>query len=341
MTDELERRLRDAFDAQARASVGDAATPPPARYLQPAKPHRVRRLAPLAAAAAVVAVGASVLALQGSPHARHPVAQHSAGRTSSAPVGTPAVRIKTAIADGHTYGVGMPVVAFFSRRFPTARPLAAATSVTVDGKPVRAAWYFERSSLARGYPVEGHLRMQTYWPAHSTIHVVIAPNDVTTGASVDFRTGAQTIAVVDDIKHRMSVTMDGKWLGSYPVALGANNTPTRRGTKVIMQKGTPVCMSGPGYAQCGIKYTQRLTYGGEYLHAAPWNTWNIEHGVDSSNGCTNLLPTDAARLYQMLNVGDVVEYPNVTGPTMRLGEGYGDWNVAWRVWLTGGLIPTS
>ena len=57
-------------------------------------------------------------------------------------------------------------------------------------------------------------------------------------------------------------------------------------------------MRGPGYDERGIKYTQRLTYSGEYLHAAPWNIANIEHGVDSSNGCTNLLPTDAQQLYR-------------------------------------------
>ena len=42
--------------------------------------------------------------------------------------------------------------------------------------------------------------------------------------------------------------------------------------KVVMEKGDNICMSGPGYHECNIKYTQRLTYSGEYLHAAP-----VEH----------------------------------------------------------------
>ncbi len=80
-------------------------------------------------------------------------------------------------------------------------------------------------------------------------------------------------------------------------------------------------MTGPGYDECGIKYTQRLTYGGEYLHSAPWNVYNITHGVDSSNGCTNLLPTDAQKLYGMLEIGDVVLYPDANGGKMQIGAG--------------------
>jgi lipoprotein-anchoring transpeptidase ErfK/SrfK len=110
---------------------------------------------------------------------------------------------------------------------------------------------------------------------------------------------------------------------------------------VIMEKGRSICMRGPGYYECGVKYTQRLTYGGEYLHSAPWNVSNINNGRDSSNGCTNLLPADAQKLYGFLGVGDVVIYPNANGPAMTLGAGYGDWNLNWSSWLTGGLVQTA
>ena len=63
--------------------------------------------------------------------------------------------------------------------------------------------------------------------------------------------------------------------------------------------------------------------------------------MDSSNGCTNLLPDDAKKLYDFLRVGDVVIYPNANGPAMSLGAGYGDWNVSWGEWQTGGLVPTT
>jgi hypothetical protein len=108
-----------------------------------------------------------------------------------------------------------------------------------------------------------------------------------------------------------------------------------------MEKCRSICMSGPGYRECGIKYTQRLTYGGEYLHSAPWNIANIDKGRDSSNGCTNLTPADAKKLYGFLGIGDVVDYPNADGPAMTLGAGYGDWDVSWSQWHTGGLVPTT
>ena len=63
--------------------------------------------------------------------------------------------------------------------------------------------------------------------------------------------------------------------------------------------------------------------------------------ADSSNGCTNLLPSDAQKLYGLLRIGDVVNYPNANGPAMQLGNGYGDWNVSWSQWLTGGYAPTT
>ena len=92
-------------------------------------------------------------------------------------------------------------------------------------------------------------------------------------------TGASHIATVDDSSHTFTLDVNGKKEGTYPVSLGAPDTPTSRGTKVIMEKGNSICMSGPGYHICNVRYTQRLTYGGEYLHAAPWN-------CEGSPGCT-------------------------------------------------------
>ena len=56
---------------------------------------------------------------------------------------------------------------------------------------------------------------------------------------------------------------------------------------------------------------------------------------------SNLLPSDAARLYSFLRIGDPVEYPNANGPQMSLGAGYGDWNLSWSEWQTGGLVSTT
>jgi lipoprotein-anchoring transpeptidase ErfK/SrfK len=355
MNDDIERRLHDAFDAQARASVGDHVAPPSPRFAtdfgQGRRHRRVRILAPLAAAAAVIVVGASVLALQNSSDGKPGpvVGGHTTNPTRPTQAPGAPVHIRFLNTDGARYGVGMPVIAFLSRQITSGKALQHATTATVNGKPINGGWYFERSSYAKGYPIEAHWRPQDYWPAHARVHVEIATRGLPAGnglafddgGSVDFTTGAKTVAIVDDAKHRMVVTSDGQFLGSYPVSLGTHNTPTAQGIKVIMEKGRSICVSGPGYHECGIKYTQRLTYSGEYIVAAPWNTLNINRGIDTSNGSTNLLPADAQYLYRTLEVGDVVEYPNADGPAMQMGSGYGDWNVPWRVWVRGGLIPTS
>jgi lipoprotein-anchoring transpeptidase ErfK/SrfK len=273
---------------------------------------------------------------------------------TTAPPASP-VHVEGFPADGTTVGVGMPIIADFNKKITDAHGFAKNTTVTVNGQPANGAWYFEYSDPKSGHVMEAHYRTAKYWPAHARIHVAFNLKGVSAGTglafdgkltSLDFQTGAAHIVVVSNRTHRLTVTSDGHQWGSFPVSLGATNTPTLSGTKVIMEKLTSVCMSGnppnaPAYHECGVKWDQRLTYGGEYLHAAPWNVANIMHGVNSSNGCTNLLTADAEKLYKFLSIGDPVEYPDATGSQMTIGEGYGDWNVNWPTWQTGGALATS
>jgi lipoprotein-anchoring transpeptidase ErfK/SrfK len=245
----------------------------------------------------------------------------------------------------------MPIIATFNKKITSAVDFAKHTTVTVNGKPVNGGWYFEYSAPKSGHLMEAHYRMQQFWPAHAHIHVAFNLNGVSAGkglvfdgrlTSLDFYTGARNIGIVNDATHQMTITTDGQPYGTFPVSLGASNTPTFNGTKVIMEKLPTVCMHDTAgtYYECGIKWDQRLTYSGEYLHSAPWNLHNIG-SFDSSNGCTNLRPNDAKKLYDFLRKGDVIEYPNAKGPAMTMGQGYGDWNVEWSEWQTGGAVPVA
>jgi lipoprotein-anchoring transpeptidase ErfK/SrfK len=275
-------------------------------------------------------------------------ASSSAASSTTAAADKP-VHVSVNLGDGAQVGVGMPVIATFKTKITNGAAFQKATAVTVNDQPVPAAWYFEYSDPASGHVMEAHLRTQTYWPAHAKVHVDLPVKGLSAGKglafddslTLDFLTGAAHVATVDDSSHRLTLTVDGQTQGSYPVSLGASDTRTLSGTKVIMEKGASICMSGPGYHECGIKFNQRLTYGGEYLHSAPWNVYNITHGIDSSNGCTNLLPADAEKLYGILEIGDVVQYPNANGGKMQLGQGYGDWNVPWSIWQGGGAVSTT
>jgi lipoprotein-anchoring transpeptidase ErfK/SrfK len=273
------------------------------------------------------------------------------------------VHLKTLNADGATYGVAMPVIVYLQHRIRTAKYFAAATKVTVNGTPFKGAWYFEGSSANKGYPIEAHWRPEHYWPAHSKVHVDLPMKGVSGGGNfafdnsltLDFNIGAEHIGLVNDagVPHTLTIRSDGKPYGTFPVSLGANTTRTRTGIKVIMEQLPTVCMHDEAntYSECGVKFDQRLTYDGEYLHAAPWNCTgapgclgpanNIANGIDSSNGCTNLRPGDAEKLFHFLQIGDPIEYPNANGSRMQLGDGYGDWNVPWSLWQSGGLISTT
>ncbi|MEP7020290.1 MAG: L,D-transpeptidase [Pseudonocardiales bacterium] len=313
--------------------------------------------------AAALLVGATLIlsacTSNGGEHIKTTVVTDANGKTSTVTSGAPTtkatppkkqtspVHVALKFSDGQQFGVGIPIIAFFTRTIRDARPFSQATKVTVNGQQVKGAWYFEHSSADKKYPIEAHWRTQNYWPAHAEVHMDLPVKGLSAGGTLafddsltsDFTTASANIVTVDDSTHMLTVTSDGQNRGSFPVSLGATDTPTRSGVKVIMEKGASICMKGPGYSECGVKYTQRLTYDGEYLHAAPWNLGNIGR-ADSSNGCTNLRPVDALKLYKILKIGDVVVYPNANGGKMQLGQGYGDWNVSWTLWQTGGLIPT-
>jgi lipoprotein-anchoring transpeptidase ErfK/SrfK len=257
------------------------------------------------------------------------------------------VHIRLYNADGAQYGVGMPVVAIFSRKITDARAFARATKVTVNGRPTEAAWYFpDQPALG---PMEAHLRPERYWPADSQVRVSLATAGLPAGdglrfddsLTLGFSTGPAVVATVDDRRHELVLRTDGKQVGTFKVSLGKKQTPTERGTKVILRQQPSICITDhQTYKQCGVKYAQQVTFDGEYLLAAPWNERLIQKGVDSSNGCTHLMPQDAAFLYRTLRVGDVVRYVDVKGPPATMSTAFADWDVPWPTWVKGGALPT-
>jgi len=267
--------------------------------------------------------------------------------SASSSAATRPVHVSVLESDGGEYGVGMPIIAWFNVAPTSGAAFAKATTVTVNDKKVAGAWYFEQTSHA-GAALEAHYRPQSYWPGHARIHLDLPVQGLSAGPglsfddslTLDITTGRATFATVNAANLRMTVKSDGNLVGVYPVSLGAPDTRTMRGIKVIMEKGLDIPMRGPGYYDPHVQWTQRLTYGGEYLHSAPWNIANLGKR-STSNGCTNLSPTVAKQLYGLMRIGDVVSYPNANGPRMQLGSGYGDWNVSWDEWQTGGAIKTA
>ena len=65
--------------------------------------------------------------------------------------------------------------------------------------------------------------------------------------------------------------------------------------------------SAHGYNIKDVEYAMRLTYSGEFLHAAPWSVASQGHS-NVSHGCTGMSTANAGWLYHHSQIGDVVEY---------------------------------
>jgi lipoprotein-anchoring transpeptidase ErfK/SrfK len=292
-------------------------------------------------------------------------AASSAAASSATPTPTPTptkpptvVHVTALESDGSTYGVGLPIVLFFTPLPTESKAFTKAVKVTVNGQPAAGAWYWEQPTAdeVSSHTYEAHYRLQNYWPAHSHIHVDIPIGGLSAGkglvydnklTSLDFQIGARHVSTINCNTKRMQVTSDNKLVKTLPVSCGAARTPTFHGTKVVMQKGEQapdsstlrpagaVRMVGPGYNEI-VDWSVRITRSGEYIHAAPWNS-NIGR-MSTSNGCTNLFTADAKWFYGFAVVGDVANYPVTNGPQMPSWDGFGDWNLSWGQWSQGGLL---
>ena len=98
---------------------------------------------------------------------------------------------------------------------------------------------------------------------------------------------------VDNATKKMTVYENGKLIRTFPVSLGKKCTPSSSGTMVVMDKKESTVFDtfaelGPdeGY-RTNIDFAQRLTWGGEYIHSAPWSVGdqgvrNVSHGCVKS-----------------------------------------------------------
>ena len=86
----------------------------------------------------------------------------------------------------------------------------------------------------------------------------------------------------------------------------------------------------------GVQWAMRVTYSGEFVHAAPWSVGSQGHD-NVSHGCTGMSTENADWLYHMTYVGDVVEYTG-TDRQMEPTNGYGDWNIPWDEYKQGSAL---
>src|SRR6185295_18323967 len=108
---------------------------------------------------------------------------------------------------------------------------------------------------------------------------------------------------------QMSVYQNDTLLKTMPVSLGKPSTPSSSGNMVIMDKAYETVFDttddGPNGYRVNINYAQRLTWSGQYIHAAPWSVKDQGHR-NVSHGCVNVAMGNAKYLFDLTLIGDPV-----------------------------------
>ncbi|MBX6356508.1 MAG: L,D-transpeptidase family protein [Micromonosporaceae bacterium] len=255
------------------------------------------------------------------------------------------VRVMSFLGDNAVVGVAMPLIVRFSRPIPESKRADVQRRLFVTSDPPQEGiWHWVS-------PTEVRYRTKTYWRPGTKISYRLATgglpmgdgyygrSDVTVVASV----GRALSLTVDNKTKMMTVVRDGKVLRKIPVSLGKAKTPSSSGTMVIIEKLRKTVFDtydelGPveGY-RTDIEYAQRLTWGGEYIHAAPWSE-GVQGRTNVSHGCVNISMANAKWLFGITMMGDPVV---VKGTERKLenGNGWTDWNVPWSEYVKGSAIP--
>jgi lipoprotein-anchoring transpeptidase ErfK/SrfK len=248
---------------------------------------------------------------------------------------------------GQSVGVGMPIIVRFNTAVRDRAAVEQALTVT-SSKPAEGAWSWVSDT-------EVHYRPKDYWPAYSDVKLDVNLKNVDAGRGeggmasrpVKFRTGSSMVSVVDVDRHTLSVFRNGKKTRVIPVTTGKAEFLTRNGIKVILEKHTMKIMdsttvgipkSSPEYYRLEVPYAMRVTWSGEFVHAAPWSTG--DQGRDNvSHGCVGMSMSNAIWLFNQSTVGDVVKVVGSSRP-LEPGNGYTDWNVSWSDWLAGSALQS-
>ncbi|TDW23414.1 lipoprotein-anchoring transpeptidase ErfK/SrfK [Kribbella kalugense] len=248
--------------------------------------------------------------------------------------------------NGETVGVALPIQIYWNNpvkdRAAVEKRLKVTTSV-----PVTGTWHWVNSKQVNYRPMN-------YWPAGTKVSVNIDTQGVNAGNNtwgtssrkIAFSIGKSVVSNVNVKKHSMTVTINGKLARTIPITAGKDGFTTRSGVKVIMEKFTTKRMDAatigikPGdpnyYNISDVKWAQRVTSSGEFIHGAPWSG-GAQGSANVSHGCVGMSLANAQWFFDQTLRGDPV---TVTGTTkhMEPGNGWTDWNTTWAAYKKGSAL---
>ena len=243
---------------------------------------------------------------------------------------SPASTFTTEILEGYgqSYGVGMPIILYFSQRITNRAAVERALQISTS-KPVIGSWYWD-------YPCNmaatcAYFRPRDYWPTGTTVSFTGHLNGVEGAPGVyghhtltqTFSIGQSVIAVGNTKTHRTQIYVDGKLTYNWPISSGKPGDDTPNGSYLTIEKANPVEMKGPGY-DLSVPWSVRFTFSGDYYHDAYWSVG--EQGFENvSHGCVNLAPADAETYYNLAVPGDPI--------TIKGSPRDGTWGNGWTMWF--------
>jgi lipoprotein-anchoring transpeptidase ErfK/SrfK len=248
--------------------------------------------------------------------------------------------------DNQVLGIGAPVVLTFDTPVPPSQRAAVQRRLFLQSTPVQEGTWNWFSGT------EVHYRPRVYWRPGTqlALHALFAGvplgggrygrNDVNLEASI---TPSAMVIMVDDTTKRLTVVQNGRVVRTMAASLGRKSMPSSSGNMVIMTinrsevfDSSTFGLTGAGSYRETVQYPFRLTWGGQYIHSAPWSV-GAQGQYDVSHGCTNISPENAAWLFKQAHVGDPVLVRN-TGRPLTWGDGWTDWNVSWDQYKQGSAI---
>lgn len=261
------------------------------------------------------------------------------------------VDVHSWIGDDQVVGVGMPIVITFGLDVPDDRRDDVQRRLFVrSDPPQQGAWHWFNAK-------EVHFRPREHWQPGTKLDIRIGTgglpwgvkqwygrHDLTVHASV----GPAVLIEVDNKTKRLTVTKDGKVLRTIPVSLGKPASPSSSGNLLVMVRspvelfdsstyGVPV--NSPDGYRTRVQWAMRLTWSGEFIHAAPWSVAD-QGRRNVSHGCVNLSTSAAKWVYDQSSAGVPV---TVRGTERHVvwGDGWTDWDRPWEEYVKGSALPVE
>ena len=223
--------------------------------------------------------------------------------TGAARVTTPTEVVSVSPA-GQTVGVAHPVTVTFAQAIDDRAAAERSFAISSPNAP-SGTFEWQGDRVLQWTPKE-------FWPAHSTISLSVGDT------KASFQTGAAVVSVADINSYTFTVSIDGAVAREMPASMGKSGFATPTGSFTALAKESVVIMdsrtigiplSDPEGYKLTVYDAVRVTWGGVYVHGAPWSVGSQGY-ANVSHGCINLSPDNAAWYFDTVSIGDpiIIQY---------------------------------